>query len=93
MGLWIDGSIDAIGQRRAIDGPVADFRIVAGIFRERADILCREIDTEAFTKKIKQWEWQWVNRRKDYPITPSGNPITIATRLYKKYLERINNAD
>lgn len=25
----------------------------------------REIDMNLFTKKIKDWEWRWVNQRKD----------------------------
>ncbi len=48
----------------------------------------QEMDKENFVKEIKQWEWQWVNARKDYPVATSGNPISVARQLYKKYREQ-----
>ena len=39
----------------------------------------------AFTNKIKDWEWQWVNERKDYPTTPGGDPAAISEKMYDKY--------
>lgn len=45
----------------------------------------KDIDMNGFTSQIKNWEWQWVNERKDYPTTPSGNPIDISKQLYQKY--------
>ncbi len=44
-----------------------------------------EIDTEAFTKRIKNWEWRWVNERKDYKVETTGSPVTLVKALYKKY--------
>jgi alpha-N-acetylglucosaminidase len=43
----------------------------------------------AFTTQIKNWEWQWVNERKDYPVVTSGNQIDISKALYKKYFHLI----
>ncbi|HEY4064099.1 MAG TPA: alpha-N-acetylglucosaminidase [Puia sp.] len=45
----------------------------------------QEPDLEGFEKTIRQWEWAWVNERKDYPLHPSGNTVEVATELYKKY--------
>jgi alpha-N-acetylglucosaminidase len=44
---------------------------------------------EAFDEKIKQWEWQWVNEQKNFPVEPIGNSTTVASELYKKYRNRI----
>jgi len=44
---------------------------------------------QAFDEKIKQWEWQWVNDRKDFPLEPTGKSTTVATELHKKYRNRI----
>jgi alpha-N-acetylglucosaminidase len=45
----------------------------------------KDIEMEKFIKKIKRWEWKWVNARKDYPITASGNAVEVVQQLYKKY--------
>ncbi len=45
----------------------------------------KELDMNAFTKEIKEWEWKWVNTRKDYPVSPKGNSVEEAKRLYQKY--------
>ncbi|MFC4232483.1 alpha-N-acetylglucosaminidase [Parasediminibacterium paludis] len=45
----------------------------------------KKLDTVGFQKEIAQWEWQWVNQRKDFPTVPLGNPITIALKLHQKY--------
>lgn len=45
----------------------------------------KEIDMNAFTKEIKNREWQWVNTRKDYPATTTGDAVTLSKQLYKKY--------
>jgi len=46
-------------------------------------------DQAKFDEKIKQWEWQWVTSRKDYPVSPQGSSTTIANELYQKYKDRI----
>jgi alpha-N-acetylglucosaminidase len=44
-----------------------------------------EFNLDDFTKLINQWEWEWVNKRKDYPITTKGDAIAIIKDLYNKY--------
>ncbi len=45
----------------------------------------KEMDLTAFIKEIKTWEWQWVNKRKDYPVTTTGMSTTLVTKMYAKY--------
>ena len=45
----------------------------------------KDFDQAAFGKWISNWEWQWVNKRTDYPLEPVGNSIDESIRLYKKY--------
>ncbi|WP_295771281.1 alpha-N-acetylglucosaminidase [uncultured Mucilaginibacter sp.] len=53
----------------------------------------KSLDYKAFTSKIKDWEWAWVNARKDYPATPKENTITVATQLHSKYWSAMNKAN
>ena len=46
----------------------------------------------AFEKDIKQWEWQWVNEQKAFPVTPTGDSRKTAEALYKKYRQRIGDS-
>ena len=45
----------------------------------------KDFDQVVFGKYISDWEWQWVNMRKDYPVEPTGNSIQESLRLYRKY--------
>lgn len=45
----------------------------------------KDMDIDSFVKNIKDWEWQWVNKRKDYPVTITGNALDAASFMYKKY--------
>ncbi len=45
----------------------------------------KNFDSVAFDKYMREWEWQWVNLRKDYPTEPAGNSIDESVRLYRKY--------
>ena len=45
----------------------------------------KDFDKTEFTKRIKAWEWQWVNTRKDYPIVTAGNPIEMSVKMFLKY--------
>ncbi len=45
----------------------------------------KEVDVAAFQKEIAQWEWKWVNQRKDYPTITTGNPVETAKALHHKY--------
>lgn len=45
----------------------------------------KELDLKAFDKEIREWEWKWVNQRKDYPTNVSGDPVKTALGMHKKY--------
>ena len=45
----------------------------------------KKLDLKAFDKEISEWEWQWVNQRKDYPVKPSGDPVSTSIQMHKKY--------
>lgn len=45
----------------------------------------QKLDLTAFNKEISQWEWQWVNQRKDYPLKTNGDPVNTAIQMHKKY--------
>ena len=45
----------------------------------------KEMDKDSFVKGIKDWEWQWVNKRKDYPVTTIGKPVDMVEKIYEKY--------
>lgn len=42
-------------------------------------------DYNGFEEKIKQWEWQWVNKQNKFSDTPTGESIAVAQELYRKY--------
>ena len=48
-----------------------------------------QFDQDKFDEKIKQWEWNWVLERKDFPVEASGSSTEIAAELHRKYRERI----
>jgi alpha-N-acetylglucosaminidase len=50
-----------------------------------------EMDFVLFNKEIKEWEWKWVNARKDYSIVPTDDPVVVAKLLYAKYRKKIGN--
>jgi len=52
----------------------------------------KSFNSDAFGKFISQWEWEWVNKRKDYPLQPVGNSIDQSLRLYTKYNGEIRAA-
>ena len=49
----------------------------------------KEFDPAVFDKYIRNWEWEWVNKRKDYAVEPSGNSIDRVIMLYNKYNREI----
>ena len=51
----------------------------------------KEFDPVAFGKYISNWEWQWVNKRSDYPVEPVGNSIDQSIYIYKKYDNKIKS--
>lgn len=52
----------------------------------------QSIDQEKFNKEISEWEWKWVNQRKDYPVLTAGKPVETAIQLHKKYRSLISSA-
>jgi alpha-N-acetylglucosaminidase len=50
------------------------------------------MDMAAFNKEIKDWEWHWVNERKEYKLTTTGDPIVMAKAMYEKYRSVIQKA-
>jgi alpha-N-acetylglucosaminidase len=56
---------------------------------EEAILNNKEVDMDDFTDQIKNWEWKWVNQRKDYPLKTTGNPVNVSKELYKKYFDLI----
>ena len=49
-----------------------------------------DFNQEAFDEKIKQWEWNWVNKEESYPTQPSGNTYEVAKELHAKYRSKID---
>jgi alpha-N-acetylglucosaminidase len=49
-------------------------------------------DWATFEKSIAQWEWQWVNARKDFPVLPTGNSVQVATMLHDKYARQMRES-
>ena len=49
----------------------------------------KELDLKAFDQEIKQWEWQWVNQEKGYPVRTNGDPVQIAIQMYQKYRNQL----
>ncbi len=49
-------------------------------------------DLAAFEKQVQQWEWQWVNSSRAYPVKPVGNSVIVAEKIYNKYRSLIGNA-
>lgn len=51
----------------------------------------KEPDFKQFDKSISNWEWQWVNSSKTYPVAPAGNSAAVAKQLYEKYRTNMGN--
>ncbi len=49
----------------------------------------KAFDNAAFQKSIAEWEWQWVNERKDYATETTGDAVNEAMKIYKKYRVKI----
>lgn len=44
-----------------------------------------DFNTSQFNEEVSNWEWKWVNQRKDYPTKTVGNPVNVALEMYQKY--------
>ena len=51
----------------------------------------KSTDFDKFEESIKEWEWNWVNSRKDYPDTPTTDAIEICKIMYNKYSTKHKN--
>lgn len=49
----------------------------------------KSFDQSAFETRMKDWEWNWVHGREEYPDQPKGDPVTVSKQLYKKYIDKI----
>ena len=45
-----------------------------------------------FNKDVSEYEWKWVNKRKDYPLTTTGNPTDVAIAMHQKYRKLMDEA-
>lgn len=45
----------------------------------------QDLNWKTFENQIKDWEWKWVNTRKDYPVKTNGNAVEESKRMYAKY--------
>lgn len=45
----------------------------------------KPMDLNAFDEHIKDWEWNWVITPNSYRDRTTGNPVTVAMELYRKY--------
>jgi len=52
----------------------------------------KALDVKAFDKQISEWEWKWVNQRKDYPTLTTGDPVNLAMKMHQKYRKLMANA-
>jgi alpha-N-acetylglucosaminidase len=43
------------------------------------------LDLKKFNEEVSDWEWKWVNQRKDYSVQPIGNPVNTSIEMYQKY--------
>jgi alpha-N-acetylglucosaminidase len=46
-------------------------------------------DFGVFENSIRQWEWSWVHEQKTYPVSPVGDPVSEAKKIYDKYRPRL----
>jgi alpha-N-acetylglucosaminidase len=88
--LWGDGNSPLHEYScRQWSGLLNDFyKVRWGKFFDRLDDALnqeKDADMKGFDKSISQWEWQWVNSHKSYPLHASGNSIKQANIIYKKY--------
>ena len=47
------------------------------------------MDGDAFDKRIKGWEWNWVCSGGTFPVVPQGDPVRVSEWIYHKYRNAI----
>ncbi|MDD3078061.1 MAG: alpha-N-acetylglucosaminidase [Paludibacter sp.] len=73
--------------------------MIAGFYKPRWEMFIRQVNSDMkknrsfnqkkFDRKMKNWEWQWVNRDDSYSIQPYGDAIDISLEIYRKYYKEI----
>lgn len=48
----------------------------------------KSFDQRSFNANIATWEEQWTKQTNTYPTKPTGNPVTEAQIIYRKYLSK-----
>jgi len=68
--------------------------LIRGFYKQRWELLFARLDPgietgamdwAAFDKKVKDWEWGWVNGHEAYASEAKGDAVAVALELYKKY--------
>lgn len=49
----------------------------------------KEPDFDAFEEQIKDWEWKWVHGHEQYRTQAVGDPVGVASELFRKYWTRM----
>ncbi|WP_342645447.1 alpha-N-acetylglucosaminidase [Mucilaginibacter sp. CSA2-8R] len=49
------------------------------------------VDEKVFGEQLKDWEWNWVNSHDQFSIQTQGDPVLLATNMYNKYRNTIEN--
>ncbi|MCQ2151944.1 MAG: alpha-N-acetylglucosaminidase [Bacteroidales bacterium] len=71
--------------------------LFGGFYKSRWKIFLDEVDRciesgakfdyAACDRRIRDWEWEWVNTTGGYSAEPEGNTVEISKSLYNKYIE------
>lgn len=51
-----------------------------------------KFDQDKITNEIKNWEWKWVNSTNSFSSLPSGDPVSVSQKMYKKYFPTIKGS-
>lgn len=49
----------------------------------------QEPDTDAINDTIRDWEWEWIHAKDNYPTRPQGDAVEIARALFSTYHDEI----
>jgi|GEM_PF-575478 alpha-N-acetylglucosaminidase len=52
----------------------------------------KTIDPKAFDLRIRDFEWDWVNRHDTFPDQPSDDPVAVSLALWVKYMSQLADA-
>lgn len=73
--------------------------LIKGFYKPRWEMFFADIDrsladdsafdNKAFEKKVKDWEWAWVNNHDKYSDQAIGDPVGVAKKIFEKYKRNI----